>query len=122
MGQDEPTAEIGGRRGGGSPRYRRTTALFWKYSVSKYRKRYDTAQKRNLGPVAHFILCPDLESLYRGYGIFVYAAFIQISMVYSIRFSSEEQMLIEQYATIRGSTISDVTRQAVMEMIRMNSI
>jgi predicted DNA-binding protein len=38
-------------------------------------------------------------------------------MVYSIRFSPEEQMLIEQYASIRGSTISDVIRRATMEMI-----
>jgi uncharacterized protein (DUF1778 family) len=38
-------------------------------------------------------------------------------MVYSIRFSPEEQMLIEQYAALRGSTISDVIRTATIEMI-----
>jgi len=38
-------------------------------------------------------------------------------MVYSIRFSPEEQMLIEQYASIRGWTITDVVRKATMEMI-----
>jgi uncharacterized protein (DUF1778 family) len=38
-------------------------------------------------------------------------------MVYSVRFSPEERMLIEQYAAIRGSTISDIIRKATMEMI-----
>ena len=38
-------------------------------------------------------------------------------MVYSIRFTPEEQMLIEQYASLRGSTITDVIRKATMEMI-----
>jgi predicted DNA-binding protein len=38
-------------------------------------------------------------------------------MVYSIRFSPEEQMLIEQYASLHSSTISDVIRKATMEMI-----
>jgi predicted DNA-binding protein len=38
-------------------------------------------------------------------------------MVYSIRFSPEEQKLIEQYASIHSSTISDVIRRATMEMI-----
>ena len=47
----------------------------------------------------------------------MYAIVIQESMVYSIRFSAEEQMLIEQYAVIHGSTITDVIRKATMEMI-----
>ena len=38
-------------------------------------------------------------------------------MVYSIRFSPEEQMLIEQYASIRGWTVTDVVRKATIEMI-----
>jgi predicted DNA-binding protein len=38
-------------------------------------------------------------------------------MVFSIRFSPEEQMLIEQYAAVRGTTISNVIRQAIMEKI-----
>jgi predicted DNA-binding protein len=38
-------------------------------------------------------------------------------MVYSIRFSPEEQMLIEQYASLHSSTITDVIRTATMEMI-----
>jgi len=38
-------------------------------------------------------------------------------VVYSIRFTPEEQMLIEQYASLRGSTITDVIRKATMEMI-----
>ena len=38
-------------------------------------------------------------------------------MVYSIRFSPEEQALIEQYASLHSSTISDVIRKATMEMI-----
>jgi len=38
-------------------------------------------------------------------------------MVYSIRFTPEEQMLIEQYASLRGMTITDVIRKATMERI-----
>jgi uncharacterized protein (DUF1778 family) len=38
-------------------------------------------------------------------------------MVYSIRFSAEEKMLIEQYAALYGATITDVIRKATMEMI-----
>jgi predicted DNA-binding protein len=38
-------------------------------------------------------------------------------MVYSIRFSAEEKMLIEQYAALCGSTITDIIRRATMEMI-----
>jgi len=38
-------------------------------------------------------------------------------MVYSIRFSSEEQALIEQYAALHSLNISDVIRKATMEMI-----
>ncbi|MCL2318248.1 MAG: DUF6290 family protein [Methanomassiliicoccaceae archaeon] len=38
-------------------------------------------------------------------------------MVYSIRFSPEEQMLIEQYAALHGMKISDVIRRATMDMI-----
>jgi len=49
--------------------------------------------------------------------MFLYAFVILTLMVYSIRFSPEEQMLIEQYASIRGSTIADVIRKATMEMI-----
>lgn len=49
--------------------------------------------------------------------IYLYIIVIQTFMVYSIRFSPEEQMLIEQYASVRGTTISDVIRKATMEMI-----
>jgi len=38
-------------------------------------------------------------------------------MAYSIRFTPEEQALIEQYASLYGLTISDVVRRATMEMI-----
>ena len=38
-------------------------------------------------------------------------------MVYSVRFSPEEQMLIEQYASFHGSTVTDVIRKATMELI-----
>ena len=47
----------------------------------------------------------------------MYCIVIQTFMVYSIRFSPEEQMLIEQYASIRGWTITDVVRKATIEMI-----
>ena len=40
-----------------------------------------------------------------------------IPMVYSIRFSEEEQELIEQYAQLYGMKISEVIRKATMEMI-----
>jgi len=38
-------------------------------------------------------------------------------VLYSIAFSAEEQMLIEQYALRHGSTVPDVIRRATMEMI-----
>ncbi|MCL2149187.1 MAG: DUF6290 family protein [Methanomassiliicoccaceae archaeon] len=38
-------------------------------------------------------------------------------MVYSIRFSPEECMLIERYASLHSLTVSDVIRRAVMEAI-----
>jgi len=40
-----------------------------------------------------------------------------MSMAYSVRFSPEERRLIEQYASVRGSTVADVVRKATMEMI-----
>ena len=38
-------------------------------------------------------------------------------MVYSIRFSEDEQTAIEQYALLHGMKISEVIRKATMEMI-----
>lgn len=38
-------------------------------------------------------------------------------MVYSIRFTDEEQEVIEQYAQLYGMKISEVIRKATMEMI-----
>ncbi len=38
-------------------------------------------------------------------------------MVYSIRFSEDEQAAIEQYALLYGMKISEVIRKATMEMI-----
>jgi hypothetical protein len=38
-------------------------------------------------------------------------------MVYSIRFSEDEQAAIEQYALMYGIKISEVIRKATMEMI-----
>ena len=38
-------------------------------------------------------------------------------MVYSIRFSEDEQAVIEQYALLRGMKISEVIRKATTEMI-----
>lgn len=38
-------------------------------------------------------------------------------MVYSIRFSEDEQAIIEQYALLYGMKISEVIRKATMEMI-----
>jgi putative ubiquitin-RnfH superfamily antitoxin RatB of RatAB toxin-antitoxin module len=47
----------------------------------------------------------------------LYAIAIQTAVIYSVGFSSEERMLIEQYASIHGSTVTDVIRKAAMEMI-----
>ena len=38
-------------------------------------------------------------------------------MVYSIRFSDDEQAVIEQYALLYGMKISEVIRKATMKMI-----
>jgi len=38
-------------------------------------------------------------------------------MVYSIRFSEDEQEIIEQYALLHAMKISEVIRKATMEMI-----
>lgn len=38
-------------------------------------------------------------------------------MVYSIRFSEDEQEMIEQYALLHAMKISEVIRKATMEMI-----
>ena len=38
-------------------------------------------------------------------------------MVYSIRFSEDEQSMIEEYAMLYGMKISEVIRKATMEMI-----
>ncbi|MCL2143699.1 MAG: DUF6290 family protein [Methanomassiliicoccaceae archaeon] len=38
-------------------------------------------------------------------------------MKFSDIFSEEEQMLIEQYASVRGRTVPDVIRKATMEMV-----
>lgn len=38
-------------------------------------------------------------------------------MVYSVRFSDEEQCIIEQYAMITGTSISEIIRTAVMEKL-----
>ncbi len=38
-------------------------------------------------------------------------------MVYSVRFSNEEQCAIEQYSMITGRSISEIIRSAVMEKI-----
>jgi predicted DNA-binding protein len=38
-------------------------------------------------------------------------------MVYSVRFSPEEQSLLEQYAIMHGATISSIIRKATIEMI-----
>ena len=38
-------------------------------------------------------------------------------MVYSVRFSEQEQNLLEQFARIHGMTISELIRKSVMEAI-----
>ena len=40
-----------------------------------------------------------------------------IVMIHSIKFSEDEQYLIEQYASLHGMKISEVVRKATLEMI-----
>ena len=48
---------------------------------------------------------------------YLYGIVIQMPMVFSVRFTEEERKLIEQYASLHGTTVSEVIRRATLEMI-----